>query len=153
MRSCFFFSSPVRSVTAIAGDAAGVIRVLLGQPARMWPGCGCKLQDWWDRAVAMERKRLWHQQPAAGAQLVLRGLQVQSRQGRCCGEGQQRRWAKWRRCPQGRRRVGQSRKEEGRGQVHLTLASGARNPGRGKLKTQSSVTPEGGYAAHCWGAT
>ena len=34
MRSCFFFSSPVRSVTAIAGDAAGVVRVPLGQQAR-----------------------------------------------------------------------------------------------------------------------
>ena len=65
-----------------------------------------------------------------------------------------RRWIKWRRCPQGRHRVGQSCKEEGRGQGHHTRASGAQNPGRGKLKTQSlSVTPEGGYAAHCWGAT
>ena len=54
----------------------------------MWPGCGCQLQDWWDRAVAMERRRLWHQLPAAGMQLlVLGGLQVQSRQGRCCGGG------------------------------------------------------------------
>ena len=67
MRSCFFFSSPARSVTAIAG----ALRVWSGffwasrlDVAWLW-----QLQGGWDGAVAMERRQPWNQQPAAGNQL------------------------------------------------------------------------------------